>query len=349
MDPALLETLGPVGIGLASVVALGLSLWWARRGTRTSAEEEHPPPGGDDASKRPSGRWFDALRASRDAFSRWFGGPIDVSALDGLEDALLLADVGPVTAERLLDGLRTKIRAGETDPARLRLALRAAMLEILGGVRAAAPLPSGLAVVLIVGVNGSGKTTTIGKLAHRFRQAGKSVLLAAGDTYRAAAADQLEVWATRSGAVIVRGAENADPASVAHSAVDQALTRGGDVVLVDTAGRLQTAKPLMDQLGKVRRVIDKRLPGAPHATWLVIDGTMGQNALAQARTFHEATPLTGVVVTKLDGTAKGGIVLAIAAELKVPVVFVGLGEKIDDLREFDAEAFVDSLVGVGEG
>jgi fused signal recognition particle receptor len=348
MDPALLETLGPVGIGLASVVALGLSLWWARRGGRASAEE-HPPPGAEDASKRPSGRWFDALRASRDAFSRWFGGPIDVSALDGLEDALLLADVGPVTADRLLDGLRTKIRAGETDPARLRLALREAMLEILGGVRAAAPLPSGLAVVLIVGVNGSGKTTTIGKLAHRFRQAGKSVLLAAGDTYRAAAADQLEVWATRSGAVIVRGAENADPASVAHSAVDQALTRGGDVVLVDTAGRLQTAKPLMDQLGKVRRVIDKRLPGAPHATWLVIDGTMGQNALAQARTFHEATPLTGVVVTKLDGTAKGGIVLAIAAELKVPVVFVGLGEKIDDLREFDAEAFVDSLVGVGEG
>ena len=207
-----------------------------------------------------------------------------------------------------------------------------------------APPSEGPTVILIVGVNGSGKTTSIGKLAARHVREGRSVVLAAADTYRAAAVDQLAVWADRAGAALVRGPEGADPASVAHAAIEQAIGRGADLVIVDTAGRLQTARPLMEQLGKVRKVIARKVPGAPHATWLVIDGTMGQNALAQARAFHEAAPLSGVIVTKLDGTAKGGMILAIAAELGLPVAFVGIGEKVDDLRPFEAGAFVASLV-----
>jgi fused signal recognition particle receptor len=204
-------------------------------------------------------------------------------------------------------------------------------------------------VVLVVGVNGSGKTTTIGKLAARFGREGHKVLLAAGDTFRAAAADQLAIWAERAGADIVRHDEGADPGAVVFDALTAAKARGADVVIIDTAGRLQTKKPLMEQLGKVRRVIDKVVPGAPHETLLVVDGTTGQNAVSQAHAFHAATPLTGVVVTKLDGTAKGGVVLAIGAELGLPVRLVGIGEKVEDLRDFDASAFVDALTLEREG
>lgn len=219
------------------------------------------------------------------------------------------------------------------------------MTAILDGV--AGPVASvpeeGPLVILVVGVNGSGKTTTIGKLAHRYQQAGKRVLLAAGDTYRAAAAEQLTVWAERTGADIVSHQAGADPGAVVYDALSAAKARGHDVVIVDTAGRLQTRKPLMDQLSKVRRVIQKIVPAGPHETLLVVDGTMGQNALSQARLFDEATPLTGVVVTKLDGTAKGGMVLTIAAELGLAVKLVGIGEQAADLRDFHAGVFVEAL------
>jgi fused signal recognition particle receptor len=349
MDPAWLEAAGPeVWGGLVGLLTVVLGLvGWGLRGRKPAQLEDRgaePPAGGRSRS------WFDALATTRSAFSGAFarllgGGPVDVSALEPLEDALLLADVGPVTTEKLIAVLRERVRGGERDGAALREVLRREMEALLLPVP---PLPTpatGPLVILVVGVNGSGKTTTIGKVASQLVREGRSVVVAAGDTYRAAAADQLAVWAERAGAQIVRGTEGADPASVAHQGVEAAIQRGADVLLVDTAGRLQTAKPLMDQLSKVRRVIDKKLPGAPHVTWLVIDGTMGQNALAQARTFHQATPLTGVVVTKLDGTAKGGIILAVSAELGLPIVHVGVGEKVDDLRPFEPKRFVASLLG----
>ncbi|MCB9662705.1 MAG: signal recognition particle-docking protein FtsY [Alphaproteobacteria bacterium] len=271
---------------------------------------------------------------------------VDAALLEGLEETLLVADVGVPTTERLVGALRSRVKAGETDPAALRTALREEVRGLLGGVHAPFALDAAARpfVLLVVGVNGSGKTTTIGKLAARWGREGHKVLLAAGDTFRAAAAEQLGVWAERAGADLVRQDEGADPAAVVYDALDAALARGSDVVIVDTAGRLQTKRPLMEQLTKVRRVIDKKVPGAPHATLLVVDGTMGQNAMSQARTFHEATPLTGVVVTKLDGTAKGGMVLALAAELGLPVAFLGIGEQVDDLRPFEVDAFVDAIV-----
>jgi fused signal recognition particle receptor len=197
---------------------------------------------------------------------------------------------------------------------------------------------------LVVGVNGSGKTTTIGKLAHRFKAAGKKVMLAAGDTYRAAAAEQLEVWANRAEVAIVKQESGADPGAVIYAALESAISKDMDVVIIDTAGRLQTKKPLMEQLKKINRVIQKHVPDGPHETLLVLDGTMGQNGLSQAKLFNEATPLTGAVVTKLDGTAKGGMVLTLCSELEIPVKLIGIGEQMLDLRDFEAQAFVDALI-----
>ena len=199
-------------------------------------------------------------------------------------------------------------------------------------------------VILVVGVNGSGKTTTIGKLAAHFKGQGKSVILGAGDTFRAGAIEQLKVWGERAGVEVIAQAEGADPAAVAHQTVEAAVARGVDVVLVDTAGRLQAQTALMDELGKVRRVIGRLRPGAPHEVLLVLDATMGQNALSQARLFKDVAGVTGVVLTKLDGTAKGGVVIAIAEEFGLPIKLVGVGEKIEDLRPFDAGAFVDALL-----
>ena len=196
---------------------------------------------------------------------------------------------------------------------------------------------------MVVGVNGSGKTTTIGKLAARYHREGKKVLLAAADTYRAAAADQLAVWAERAEVDLSRMDEGADPGAVVYQTMERALAQGYDVVIIDTAGRLQTRKPLMDELSKLRRVVTKHVEDGPHETLLVLDGTMGQNGLSQAALFNEAAPLTGVVVTKLDGTAKGGMVLTIAAEMSLPVKLIGMGEGMDDLRDFDPAAFVDVL------
>ena len=301
-----------------------------------------PPRAGLGALFRDAlGRSRDALRSGLD---RLIGRPVDEAALGALEEVLLRADVGVPTTQRLLDAVRDGSR-GSPDPDVLETTLRAEMSAILAKVdRTFEPAP-GLWVVLVVGVNGSGKTTTIGKLAAQLRGQGRKVLVAAADTFRAAAAEQLTVWAERAGTDIVSLPEGADPGAVAFQAIERARAESYDVVLVDTAGRLQTRKPLMEQLSKIRRVVDKAHPGAPHETLLVLDATIGQNALSQARLFGEATPVTGAVVTKLDGTAKGGMVLAIASELGVPVVLVGLGEKVGDLREFDADAFVEGLLG----
>lgn len=316
------------------------------RGLPALEDSEGPPveaPSGlVDRLRARLGRTRDALQGRFDTI---FGrGKVDEKALEELEEALLVADVGVNTASGIVERLRRRLRSGETEPAALREELRASMREILGGSSSAlVPAPTRPWVILVVGVNGSGKTTTIGKLATRFHREGKKVLLAAADTYRAAATEQLQRWAERAEVDIVAHGEGADPGAVAYEAIETAMSRGHDIVIVDTAGRLQTQRPLMEQLGKVRRVIGRKLEGAPHETLIVIDGTMGQNALSQARSFHEATPVTGVVVTKLDGTAKGGMVLTIAAEMGLPIKLIGIGEGMDDLRPFEAEAFVEAI------
>lgn len=271
---------------------------------------------------------------------------IDAETWDEIEEALIRSDVGVTTTTTLLEGLRSLVDAGQVrDPGALVVALRGALSETLaGGDRSLQVGPDGPTVWMFVGVNGVGKTTTIGKLAARQRASGWSVLLAAGDTFRAAAAEQLELWSRRAEVEVVRGAEGGDPASVVFDAVQRAASRGVDLVLADTAGRLHTKVNLMEELKKVRRVAE-RPPGQVREVLLVIDATTGQNGLAQARQFTEAVGVTGVVLTKLDGTAKGGIVVAIQAELGVPVKLVGLGESLEDLVDFDPDAFVDALVG----
>ena len=261
-----------------------------------------------------------------------------------LEELLLLADIGPQATEKLLEAIKN----GDAELTAIER-LKREMVAILS-------LPSAFSlqltafkgmpqVWLIAGVNGSGKTTTIGKLGNLLLSNGSKVMLAAADTYRAAAIEQLELWAKKTGAGFVGSAPGADPASVAYDAVSAAMSQKTDVLLIDTAGRLHTQKHLRDELVKVRNTIAKKMSGAPHQTLLVLDATTGQNALSQARLFSEAIPITGIVLTKLDGTAKGGIVLAIAQELKLPVVLAGVGEGVDDLRVFDAREFVDNVLG----
>ncbi|MCP4503843.1 MAG: signal recognition particle-docking protein FtsY [Deltaproteobacteria bacterium] len=276
------------------------------------------------------------------------GREIDDSLLDELEAILFTADIGVRTAERLLEVVKKKLKAKElTDGDKVTETLKNEIIAILESV----PNPplkiddDGLSVVMVVGVNGAGKTTSIGKLTHQLQAEGHKVMLGAGDTFRAAAVEQLAVWADRNDAPIVRGQEGADPASVLFDAVTQAKKQEFHVVLCDTAGRLHTKMNLMEELGKVHRVIGKAHQGAPHEVILVLDATVGQNAIAQAKQFHEAVPLTGIILTKLDGTAKGGVVIGIADELRVPVRYIGVGEKIVDLRRFDAQEFVAALFG----
>ncbi|GIQ68676.1 signal recognition particle-docking protein FtsY [Xylanibacillus composti] len=273
---------------------------------------------------------------------------IDEEFYEELEEILISSDVGVNTVMTLIDDLRKEVRARKLeDPADLQPVLSEKLVEMLSGDEGndnSLRLPdSGLAVVLFVGVNGVGKTTTIGKLAHRFKQEGKNVLLAAGDTFRAGAIEQLEVWGERVGVDVIKHQAGADPAAVMFDAVQAAKTRGVDVLLCDTAGRLQNKVNLMEELNKIYRVIGREIPGAPHEVLLVLDATTGQNALSQAKLFGEKTGVTGLVLTKLDGTAKGGIVIAIRQEMDIPVKFVGLGEKMDDLQEFDSEQFVHAL------
>jgi fused signal recognition particle receptor len=266
----------------------------------------------------------------------------DETAWDDVEEILIGGDVGATLAMEVVERARRR-----RDPGGAEAAIRAELAALLVDREPAwEPRPSvdgGPAVVLVVGVNGTGKTTTIGKLATRYTAEGRRVLLAAADTFRAAAIDQLRIWAERAGVPIVAHAPNADPGAVVYDALDAAVARGSDIVIADTAGRLHTKVNLMDELAKIRRIVDKRLPGAIPETLFVIDATTGQNGLAQAKAFHQAVGLTGVVLTKLDSTAKGGIVFAIEHDLGVPVRFVGVGEKSTDLLPFEPEAFVEAL------
>lgn len=292
--------------------------------------------------------------ALSDGLSTLFKGgrPIDQSLLDELEELLYTSDLGPLATDLVAEVQRLHKRGdlkGEDD---VRAALRAKLLEALQQEGDEVDLDEASpTVILVVGVNGSGKTTSIAKLAHRFQQQGKRVLLGAADTYRAAAADQLEIWADRNGADLVRQhTDGADPAAVAFDAVSAGVARGVDVVIVDTAGRLHTQRNLMDELNKVRRVIGKKMDGAPHHVWLVIDGTNGQNAIEQAKHFTAAVEVTGLVVAKLDGTARGGAVFGIRKALELPVLYVGTGEQLELLEAFEPEAFVDAILaraGVG--
>lgn len=273
------------------------------------------------------------------------GRKIDDDLLDELEEALILSDIGVENAQHLLADLREKYRDRVIQSQdEIIDFLKKDLEESLGAERRElATAASGPTVILVAGVNGVGKTTSIAKLARMLKGQGRSVLLAACDTFRAAATDQLAIWSERAGVDIVRHQPGGDPGAVAYDAVDAALARGVDVLIVDTAGRLHTQTNLMRELDKIVRVIRKKIPDAPHEVLLVLDATTGQNAISQARTFMEAVPLTGLVLAKLDGTAKGGIVIAIKKQIDVPVKFVGTGEKLDDLAPFDAESFIEAL------
>ncbi|HLU21932.1 MAG TPA: signal recognition particle-docking protein FtsY [Bacillaceae bacterium] len=273
---------------------------------------------------------------------------VDEDFFEELEEILIQADVGFETVLELVEELKTEVkRRNIKDPNDVQAVISEKLVDIYqsgdDSTNKLNLVEDGLTVILFVGVNGVGKTTTIGKLAHKFKQEGKKVLLAAGDTFRAGAIEQLEVWGERVGVDVIKQVEGSDPAAVMFDALQAAKSRNADILLCDTAGRLQNKVNLMKELEKVKRVIEREVPGAPHEVLIVLDATTGQNALIQAKTFKESTNVTGIVLSKLDGTAKGGIVLAIRNELKIPVKFVGLGEKVDDLQEFDAEKYVYGL------
>lgn len=275
-------------------------------------------------------------------------GGVDGLTLERLEQTLLEADLGVPVTMRLVEEVRSRAAKGKI---RTPDDFRAAIVELVGDALRAGNADASLnfsstkpTVILVLGVNGAGKTTSIGKLAARLKREGKSVLLGAGDTFRAGAIDQLKVWAERTGAEFVGAQPGADPAAVAFQSIDAGIARGADVVIIDTAGRLHTSAALMDELKKVHRVVAKRLEGAPHEALLVLDGTVGQNAVQQAKQFAAAVPLTGLIVTKLDGTARGGVVVAVHEAVNVPVKFLGLGEKATDLEPFDATAFAGELL-----
>ncbi len=271
---------------------------------------------------------------------------IDAEMLDKLEELLITSDLGVMTVQRLMDTIRFKVKRNElSDPDKLHLSLKNEIQKILCAREKHLSFVSDKKpfVVLTVGVNGTGKTTTIGKIARIVQAKNKSVMLAAADTFRAAAIDQLEIWGERVGCRVVKHKHGADPSAVAFDALQSALSHGTDVLIIDTAGRLHTKAPLMDELKKIRRTISKKLPDAPHETLLVLDATTGQNAINQAKMFSEALTITGIVLTKLDGTAKGGVIVGIAEKMNIPVRYIGVGEKTDDLRPFIANDFVDAL------
>ena len=299
--------------------------------------------------------FFDKIKAglakTRQALSNTLGSvfsgfsQIDDDFYDELEESLILADLGVETAMKATERLRKAVREQHLKtPEEARAALKEILVEMLSVGSTELDLSTKPSVVLVIGVNGVGKTTTIGKLATRFVSEGKKVLLVAGDTFRAAAADQLEIWAGRSGASIVRQHEGADPASVVFDGIQAAKARGVDVILVDTAGRLHNKQNLMNELGKISRIVERELPESAKEVLLVLDGTTGQNGLIQAKQFKEIAGVTSIALTKLDGTAKGGIVIAVADALQIPVKFVGVGEQPDDLMRFEARGFVDALL-----
>jgi fused signal recognition particle receptor len=323
-------------LAFLGLVAVGLLYVLARARANRSASSGAAAPSPAAPHPRPTGGGLGArirtlFREPADGADRWAS----------LEELLVKADVGPAAAARIVADVRARRRDGD-DPVEL---LATEMVDVLSGDDVSLALPrERLAVVLVVGVNGSGKTTTIGKLASLLARDGRSVSLAGSDTFRAAASEQLDVWARRAGAHLVTQERGADPGSVAFDAVRSAEARGTDVLIVDTAGRLHTKRPLMDELQKVRRVLEKAAGRPPDETLLVLDASTGQNGIAQARAFTEAVEVTGVALTKLDGTAKGGIVLAVREQLGVPVKLVGVGEGLGDIEPFDPRAFVDRLL-----
>ncbi len=315
----------------------------------------------DDKDKKPAPGLWQRLKSGlartreglTDGLASLFRGKkqIDDDILEELETRLLMADVGVDATREIITDLTQRVaRKQLSDVDALLAALREDMVKILAPVarRFAVPDEPRPYVIMMVGINGAGKTTSIGKLAKRFQQSDLSVMLAAGDTFRAAAVEQLQTWGERNGVTVIAQQRTSDPASVVYDAMEAARARKADVLLVDTAGRLHTQTNLMEELKKVKRVAGKLDPDSPHDVFLVIDAGIGQNALTQAKQFHEAVGVTGLVLTKLDGTAKGGIVFAIAKQLGLPICYIGVGESIDDLRDFDAEQFVDALLGIEE-
>ena len=296
----------------------------------------------------------DGLRKTKDFL---FGGiqrilnsftEIDDELFDQLEEQMIMSDIGVETSEEICDQLRKKIKErGITDPQEIMELIHEVVSEMMGD-DTGLDLSVSPAVIMVIGVNGAGKTTTIGKLSHQFKKEGKKVLVAAADTFRAAAIDQLQVWTDRAGVDIVKHAEGSDPGAVVYDALDAAQARGCDVVIIDTAGRLHNKKNLMDELAKINRIIDKKAPESSREVLLVLDATTGQNAVNQARLFSETAPISGIVLTKLDGTAKGGIVISIKNELGIPVKLIGIGEKIEDLQPFNSRDFVDALFAMPE-
>ena len=317
--------------------------------------EEQLPPAQEAEPERRGGfleRMRQAVTRTRDSFSSSIASvvaltrEVDEASLDDLELALLQCDIGAVTTDEIIGRLRERaLRHGLADGAALKQALKEEIRRVLDGVATPVKRPAnGPEVIMMVGVNGTGKTTTSGKLSALFRREGRSVLLCAADTFRAAAIEQLEVWSQRSGVDMIKTRQGGDPSAALFDALAAAKARGTDVVLVDTAGRLHTKTDLMKELDKMRRTSERQVPGSPHQTLLVIDATTGQNGMQQARLFTEAASVTGIVLTKLDGTAKGGIVVAIARELGLPVRYAGVGEKIEDILPFDSKAFTDALL-----
>jgi fused signal recognition particle receptor len=324
-------------------------------GFRSKPKDSTPKdPGAAPAAEKPS--LFTRLRKQLNRGDSWLtydlanlvpGGRIDDAVLDELETRLITADVGVETTERILGGLRKKVARKElSDLNALLAALRSSLLEVISPAEKPLIIEPQIVpfAILVVGVNGAGKTTTIGKLARQMKLHGMKVMLAAGDTFRAAAVEQLQVWGQRNEVPVIAQASGADPAAVVFDAMQAAKARGIDVLIADTAGRLHTQSNLMDELKKVKRVMGRVDPLAPHEVLLVLDASQGQNALQQARLFNEALGVTGIALTKLDGTAKGGIVFAIASELKLPLRYIGIGESAEDFQEFEAEAFVDALL-----
>ncbi len=318
--------------------------------------EAEPVPEEPAVEKSMFQRLRERLSKTRDSFVKrvdeLFLGKrvIDDELLDDLEEILITADLGVRTAQDLIDEARTRVARKElSDPAALKDAIKEKILSYLLNADKPAELvmpESGPFVILVVGVNGVGKTTTIGKMAHKFVNSGQNVMLVAGDTFRAAAVEQLQIWGERVGVNVVSQKSGADPSSVVYDAIDFATNRDFDVIIMDTAGRLHTKVNLMEELKKIKRVMAKKLPGAPHEVMLVLDATTGQNSISQARLFCEAVDITGITLTKLDGTAKGGIVVNVCHEFSIPIRFIGIGEKMEDLRDFDPNEFVDALFEV---
>jgi fused signal recognition particle receptor len=362
-----------VYLGVAAVVIVLIIVLLRRAATRSAAaapksvqgrlgvsdeptrRQRRPRPGRPAAAAEARDAYKAGLAKTRGGFvarmGKLFGKKqIDADVLGELEEVLFTADIGPRAADRIFQSVKGGLSRDDlTDPVKIWRRIRetsATILEV-----DARPLDFSAKrpfVLLVLGVNGVGKTTTIGKLAARLAASGKKVILAAGDTFRAAATEQLEEWGKRANVPVVKGKSGGDPSSVIFDAIRRGVDEDFDVVICDTAGRLHSNAGLMDELKKVRRVCDKALPGSPHETWMVLDATTGQNAISQAKTFKAEMEITGIVLTKLDGSAKGGVVLGICDELKVPVRYVGVGEKVDDLRPFDPQAFVDALYGDAE-